>query len=180
MVFNKDAEEDIVVATVTTDEAIPIGIATPAVTAAANARPNYFMHPTEDMLAQAKCTHMGGILFINLSGPKNGKFVVPKTIRAGTVLGDVKIDMSNADFVHPVTTISLGGVLSDAKITVPRGVKVDDRGLGILGTFKGPRDTVTAVNAATKAPHIIVRGASILSDCKVIVNEHCPELNIVA
>jgi len=178
MIDPKKNEEDITIATVAADEsseAIPVGITAQA--APVNDRPNYFLNPTEAMLAQARSTFLGGVLFIYLSGPQDGKFTVPKTIRAGRVLGGVNIDMSNADFVHPVTTIDLVGVLSGAKITVPRGVRVDVRGLGILGGFRGPRDTV---NVATKAPLLIVRGLSVLGGCKVIVNYDCPELNIVA
>merc|ERR1712043_45583 len=77
----------------------------------------YFKNPSPEMLERPNNNRfVGGVLFIETSDP-NGKFTVPKSITATSVLSGSKIDFSVADFIHPVTTIrAYGTVLSDLKV----------------------------------------------------------------
>ena len=120
---------------------------------------------------------VGGILFIETSDP-HGKFVVPKSITVTSVLSGSRLDFSMADFVYPVTKIRItGGVLSDLKVTVPRGVAVETRGIGILGSFKGLKSQ--SVHAAHDGPMILVEGVTVLGTVKVVVNENVPPVKTI-
>lgn len=138
---------------------------------------NYFLNPTGDMLAQATTEGRGGILFIESCGSRSsGKYTVPKEIASGRILSGDKIDLSYADFVHPVTTISTGTILGGLKVVVPRGVRVETRGLGILGGFKGLNNTV---HAGQEAPLVVVQGLAILGGVKVSLNRDAPPLRVI-
>ena len=137
---------------------------------------NYFLNPTDEMLQRARTQAMGGILFIETSGSA-GKFTLAKEIGVGRILGGDKIDLSRADFVHPITTITAGTILGGLKVIVPRGVRVETRGLGILGGFKGLSNQT--VHAGEQAPLVIIQGLSILGGVKVTLNEYVPPLKII-
>ena len=137
---------------------------------------NYFLNPTQEMLKRTQVDAMGGILFIGTWG-SGGKFTLAKEIAVGRILGGDKIDLSRADFVHPITTISTGNILGGLKVIVPRGVRVETRGLGILGGFKG-LDSQT-VHAGQDAPLVIIQGLAILGGVKATINHDAPPLKIV-
>ena len=146
----------------------------PAPTATADSA-TYYLHPTPEMLQRSQHRTVGGVLFIETSVPR-GKFTLAQNIHAGTILGGISIDTSHANFVHAITTIHVGTILGSVKLTVPRGVKVETYGLGILGGFASP---IQANDATQVAPLIILRGASILGDVRVQVNQSCPPIKIV-
>jgi zinc-ribbon domain len=138
---------------------------------------NYFLNPTSDMVERAQTQAMGGILFIGTFGLLEGKLTLAKEIAVGRILGGDKIDLSYADFVHPVTTITTGTILGGLKVIVPRGVRVETRGLGILGGFKGLNGQT--VHAGQEAPLVVIQGLSILGGVKVDLNERAPPLRII-
>ena len=120
---------------------------------------------------------MGGILFLMLNPKKGGKFTVPRTIHAGQILTGSKLDLSRADFVHPSTTIYAGTILGAFHLTVPRGVRVEARGLGILGAIQGLSSQT--VHAGQDAPVVILSGVAILGGIVVHVNEKVPPVRVV-
>ena len=154
----------------------------------------YFKNPSPEMIAKSNSQVSGGILFIQ--GPSvGGKFTVPKTLNVGHILSGEKVDLSMADFVHPITTIYVGTILGGIKIFVPPGVRVETSGIGILGGFKGVNDGCShrrsrsscssrnlhshQPHAGQDAPTIQVTGLSILGGVKVIVNDKVPPVRIV-
>ena len=136
----------------------------------------YFKNPTVDMLRKNENQLLGGILFIATSN-QNGKFTVPKYIYGGAILSGIHLDLSAADFVHPETKINAGTILGGLKLIVPRGVRVETRGVGILGGFKGLN--TQNVHAGQDAPLVTVYGLAILGGLKVTVNENVPPVRIV-
>ena len=137
----------------------------------------YFKNPSSEMLRQTSSNSAyGGVLFIEMSCPK-GKYTLPKFVHVGQVLNGQKLDLSYADFVYPITTISVGTVLGGCKVIVPRGVRVETKGLGILGGFKGLSST--AIHAGQDAPTLVVQGVSILGGVKVTVNTNVPPVRVV-
>ena len=127
----------------------------------------YFKNPSSEMVRLTSSNSAyGGVLFIQMSCPNRRKFTVPKNVHVGQVLNGQTLDLSYADFVHPITTISVGTVLGGCKVIVPRGVRVETKGLGILGGFKGLSST--AIHAGQDAPTVVVQGVSILAGVKVV------------
>jgi len=137
----------------------------------------YWKNPTPEMAGRAKKRKLvGGVLFIEGSEPK-GKFIVPKSYKAISILNGFKIDLSYADFVHPITTIHSVGTLGELQIIVPRGVLVETSGLGILGEFMG---TDQNISATSEGPIVRVQGVSVLGSVNVKVNKDVPPVRIIA
>ncbi|KAL7535331.1 hypothetical protein ACHAXR_006424 [Thalassiosira sp. AJA248-18] len=140
----------------------------------------YFKNPTADMLQQAK--HMqsfaGGVLFLMVPTNFGGKFTVPKSIKAGHVLSGDKMDLSRADFVHPVTKINVCEILGGLEVIVPRGVRVQMKGIGILGGFEYKSRGQT-VGAEQDAPLVVLSGFSLLGGVEVKVNTSVPPVRVV-
>ena len=157
--------------TVTTDAAIVGEV--PATSGAM-----YFKNPSPEILQASDTRALGGVLFIGTSNQR-GKFTFPKTIHVGQVLNGQKIDCSVADFVHPVSTINVGNVLGSLKLIVPRGVRVEAKGLGILGSFKGLSYGDATVHAGEDVPTIIIQGLTILGGVNVKVNMDVAPLRVI-
>lgn len=141
----------------------------------------YYINPTPAMLATScKKDVLGGILFIESSGGMchAGKFTVPEEVVFGHVLHGDKIDLSRADFVHPKTTLQGTAILGGLTIIVPRGVRVNVKGLGILGSFSGIKSQT--VSAHEQSPLIVVRGVSILGEVCVKINHDVPPIRVVS
>ncbi|CAJ1934411.1 unnamed protein product [Cylindrotheca closterium] len=137
----------------------------------------FFKNPSPEIKARTKYFGLSfGVLFIG-TPRQTGKFTVPKNISVVSVLDGTKIDLSVADFVHPVTTIRVfPSVLSGVKIIVPRGVRVETQGLGILGGIKGISQNIPVSH---DGPKIIVQGITVLGGIKVSVNHNVPPVQIV-
>lgn len=141
-------------------------------------RATFWKNPTPEMLRHAADSDgMGGILFIIVNARKRGKFTVPKTIHAGHILTGSKLDLTRADFVHSETTIYVGNVLGGFSLVVPRGVRVETQGLGILGAVKGLASQT--VHAGQDAPRVVVQGVAILGGIKVSVNTDVPPVQVI-
>jgi len=138
----------------------------------------YWKNPSPALLARATSQTEAGILFIQTPNYAKGKFALAKSLSVGHILSGTKIDLSRADFVHPITTIHAGTILGGVKVIVPRGVRVETNGIGILGGFKGMQSQT--VNAGQDAPLIVINGLAILGGVKVIVNTTVPPVRIVA
>lgn len=137
----------------------------------------YFKHPSPEIMERSKNWGLSfGVLFIG-TPRQMGKFTVPKKISVVSVLDGTKIDLSIADFVFPVTWIRVfPSVLSGVEITVPRGVRVETQGLGILGGIKGISQNIPV---SDDGPRVVVQGLTVLGGIKVKVNYEVPPVQIV-
>lgn len=133
----------------------------------------FWKRPTETMLQNAtQSDAMAGIAFFMTNPRKGGKFTVPKTIHVGHIFSGSRLDLSYADFVYPVTIIRAGNILGGFHLIVPQGVRIETRGLGLLGRLQGLQSQT--VHAAQDAPRIVVQGVAILGSIKVSVNMDVP------
>eukprot|EP00980_Cylindrotheca_fusiformis_P030560 scaffold25035_cov162-Cylindrotheca_fusiformis.AAC.3 len=118
-----------------------------------------------------------GVRFVRTT-ERNGKYTAPKTISVLTLAGGAKIDFSLADFVYPETTILVASCITGRlTVEVPRGVRVEIRGIGILGRMRGLEDQNMPVGQS--GPLIIVKGAAIMGGVKVVLNENVPPIKVV-
>lgn len=143
-------------------------------------RATYFKNPTAEMLQQAQQTRSsaGGVLFLTIPANCRGKFTVPKSIKTGHILSGDKIDLSCADFVHPVTNINACEILGGLEVIVPMGVRVQMKGIGILGGFDY-RSQGQTVGAEQDAPLVVLSGCAILGGVEVKVNKSVPQVRVV-
>eukprot|EP00980_Cylindrotheca_fusiformis_P017805 scaffold5622_cov129-Cylindrotheca_fusiformis.AAC.4 len=141
-------------------------------------RAMYFKNPSQEMLKRAsKHDFKLGAMFI-MTPERKGKYTVPATISAVTLMSGGKIDFSRADFVYPETTILVVPcIMAGLIIKVPRGVRVEIQGLGIMGIMSGLK--TQNIHVGQTGPLIIVKGVAIMGAVKVFVNENVPPIKVV-
>ncbi len=96
---------------------------------------------------------------------RKGKWRIDQEIGAVCVMGDVTIDLREAEVRTPEVDIVVTCVMGDVKIIVPDGVDVELSGFTIMGDKK-----VRVVEAPTghNAPVVRVRAHVVAGDVKVI------------
>ncbi|CAJ1937974.1 unnamed protein product [Cylindrotheca closterium] len=186
--------EDIATMENPTATAVPISEASPAAEdtargeAQADAIPRaietnparFYKNPSDEMLKSAPGHHTHcGLLFINTPTTFNsGKVTVPRVIDVFSILDGAKIDLSVADFIHPATKVRVvPSIMSGLKITVPQGVRVEVKGLAILGGMEGPKRQ--NIDVSQDAPLLLVKGLTLMGGVKVLVNERVPPIQVV-
>ncbi|MER6329480.1 DUF1707 domain-containing protein [Streptomyces sp. NPDC001034] len=81
----------------------------------------------------------GGVAI--LSGfERKGRWTMPKPFNCLALLGGADIDLRDADFADREVEINVVAVMGGAQVTVPPGVEVVVRGVGVMGAFEHPRD----------------------------------------
>jgi len=140
----------------------------------------YYKNPTRELIEQSKHVSKStfGVLFIQKSKTFRGKFTLGKNVNAAHILSGDKIDLSMADFIYPVTKIVVSAILGGVEVIVPRGVRVQANGLGILGGFEGTKSGQN-LDIGQDAPLIVVKGVAILGGVDVKVNQDVPPIRIV-
>lgn len=160
------------------NDVVPSTIAASGVSPTIAPRAMYFKNPTPEMLARtSKHGFNGGVLFVEACD-RRGKFTVPQSISVVSVMNGTSIDLSVADFVYPKTTIRVvPAVMSGLKIKVPRGVRVEMQGIGIMGGMKGLK--TQNIHAGEDGPLLVVQGLTVMGCVKVTVNEYVPAVKVV-
>ncbi|MBO0829671.1 MAG: DUF1707 and DUF2154 domain-containing protein [Streptosporangiales bacterium] len=94
----------------------------------------------------------------------NGRFVVPSTMHARAVLGEVKIDLTEAIVPRGEVVIEADAFLGEVTLTVPEGVDLRlETGTNVLGE----RKSKLPAPSSPDAPVIRVRGSVVLGSVKV-------------
>lgn len=83
------------------------------------------------------------------------------------VFGDLKLDLREATLTAPVTYLQVNSVFGDVKLTVPPGVRVENRMSLILGDERADQGPRTGPGA----PTVIVTGRAVFGDLRVHVAE---------
>jgi predicted thioesterase len=97
---------------------------------------------------------------------RTGRWTVPVRHTAYAVMGDVILDLREADFAAREVTIVATAVMGDVKILVDEFTDVVVEGVPILGDFKQRRDKIDA-DVSADAPKVRVKGAAMLGDVSV-------------
>ncbi|MBB5082977.1 DUF1707 SHOCT-like domain-containing protein [Nonomuraea endophytica] len=95
---------------------------------------------------------------------RRGKWRVDQELGAVAVMGDVVMDLREAEVRTDVIDITAVAVMGDVKIIVPDGVEVDIDGFAFMGDKK-----VDVLEAAPgmKVPVVRVHGYAVMGDIKV-------------
>ncbi|GAA2359495.1 DUF1707 SHOCT-like domain-containing protein [Nonomuraea africana] len=96
---------------------------------------------------------------------RRGKWKVEQELGAVAVMGDVLLDLREAEVRTDVIDVTAISVMGDVKIIVPDGVDVDLDGMAIMGDKK-----VDVMEAAPgmNVPVVRVHGYAVMGDVKVI------------
>ncbi|MCX5378176.1 DUF1707 domain-containing protein [Streptomyces sp. NBC_00091] len=86
---------------------------------------------------------------------RKGRWTVPARFNAVAFWGGGELDLREADFAEREVVITCVAVMGGIEITVPPGVEVDVRGVGVMGAFDQSGDQV---RPEPGAPRVIVNG----------------------
>jgi hypothetical protein len=96
---------------------------------------------------------------------RNGTWRIDQEIGAVSVMGDVTLDLRQAEVRTPEVEITATCVMGDLKIIVPDGVDVELSGVAIMGDKKVQ---VVEAPAGQNAPVVKVRAFVLMGDVKII------------
>ncbi|MBT2469672.1 DUF1707 and DUF2154 domain-containing protein [Streptomyces sp. ISL-66] len=99
---------------------------------------------------------------------RKGNWTVPSRFHAVAFWGGGEIDLREADFEQREVVINCVAVMGGIEITVPPGVEVDVRGIGVMGAFD-QRDSPGPVEPG--APRVVVTGFAFWGGVEVKVKQ---------
>ncbi|MFI0418409.1 DUF1707 domain-containing protein [Spongiactinospora sp. 9N601] len=105
--------------------------------------------------------------FVSVLGEtkRRGKWRIDQQVGALAVLGDVVLDLREAEVRGDMVDIVATSVMGDIKIIVPDGVVVDLEGLAVMGD---KRVDVVEAPSGVNAPVIRVKAYAVMGDVKII------------
>lgn len=99
---------------------------------------------------------------------RRGRWRVPSRVKAKALLGNVELDLSEAELSKDETVIEASATFGSITITVPDGLAVECEGQAILGSF----DHVEQEAASRKDPRRVrIVGKAIFGSVEVIVKQ---------
>jgi hypothetical protein len=113
--------------------------------------------------------HIGGTpgaahsVAIMASVRRRGRWVVPPSYTAFTILGSVQLDLRQARFSEPEVTITVYTLLGGVEIIVPDDIEVEVAGIGIMAAF----DHSANGAGVPGAPRLKVTGVAMLGSVDV-------------
>jgi hypothetical protein len=79
-------------------------------------------------------SHAGVVSFLS-SNERQGRWEMPRHFRALAVLGNVELDLREADVGYGLSVIEAVAVLGNIELTIPPQITVECDGDSLLGTF---------------------------------------------
>ncbi|MET9606087.1 DUF1707 domain-containing protein [Streptomyces sp. NPDC006512] len=99
---------------------------------------------------------------------RKGHWTVPARFNAVAIWGGGEIDLREANFAQREVVITCVAVMGGIQITVPPGVEVDVRGIGIMGAFD---QRAAQAPADPGAPRVVVNGLAFWGGVEIKVKE---------
>jgi hypothetical protein len=112
---------------------------------------------------------MSGVVSFLSSTEKEGRWQLPRKFRALAVLGNVELDLRDADIGYGLSTIEAVAVLGNVEITVPPEISVDCDGDSLLGTFTLKYNKRVSPAMALGERTIRVTGSAYMGSVTIIV-----------
>jgi hypothetical protein len=108
----------------------------------------------ESRIVGGEGSSTGGIAI--LSGfERKGRWTVPRRFNCFAFMGGGEIDLREANFADREVEINCVAIMGGLQVTVPPGVEVVVRGIGVMGGFEHPRDDGPPEPGA---PRVIIGG----------------------
>jgi hypothetical protein len=121
------------------------------------------------MIAPSALVPGRGVVIALMGGAeRTGSWLVPRELKVWAILGGAKIDLRDAKFGPGVTEIDVTALMGGVEIIVPRGVRVETIGAGVMGGFGSSAGDATALDPSQ--PVLRVTGLAIMGgvDVKVL------------
>ncbi|WP_405980524.1 DUF1707 domain-containing protein [Streptomyces sp. NBC_00158] len=100
---------------------------------------------------------------------RKGRWTVPARFNAVAIWGGGELDLREADFAEREVVITCVAVMGGIEITVPPGVEVDVRGIGIMGAFDQGKSLENRPEPG--APRVVVNGLAFWGGVAVKVKQ---------
>ena len=97
-----------------------------------------------------------------------GPMLLPSRLEVRSILGNIELDLTEATF-GPVTEIAIRSVLGNVEIVLPAGVRVENDGNGILGSFEC-RVSPAVMPMVGTSPVVRLTGRCVLGNVEVRSN----------
>ena len=120
------------------------------------------------MLAPTAMVPNRGVVIAIMGGAdRKGSWLVPRELKVWAIMGGASIDLRDAKFAPGVTEIDVTVLMGGVEITVPRGVRVETIGAGVMGGFAASAGDATALDPSQ--PVLRVTGLAIMGGVDVKV-----------
>lgn len=97
---------------------------------------------------------------------RKGPWLVPAEHSAYALMGSVTLDLRDAAFAAPETTIRVGAVMAGVDVVVDELTHVIVEGVGVMGDFSQGRDE-TPPRVTADSPVVRVKGVALMSGVTV-------------
>jgi len=97
---------------------------------------------------------------------RKGVWVVPQHLHVVAFMGGADLDLRQAQFAAREVTITINAVMGGADITVNPQTHVVMEGVGILGGYSGPSDSVPA-ELTESSPVVRIKGFALMGGVSV-------------
>ena len=126
-------------------------------------------YPSQSEQLVPRSQSMSGVASFLSSNERNGRWQLPRKFRALAVMGNVEIDLREAEIGYGVSVIEAVSVLGNVEITVPPEIAVECDGGGLLGSFtlkyRGPANPA----AANREKTLRITGSAYAGNVEVVV-----------
>ena len=110
-----------------------------------------------------------GIVSFLSSNEREGRWPLPRRFRALAVLGNVELDLREADIGLGVSVIEAVAVMGNIEITVPPDVAVESSGDSLLGSFVVKYAKGVSAGTATGYKKVHITGTAYAASVEVHV-----------
>jgi hypothetical protein len=134
--------------------------------------------PRPDAVAQARseseqlvphAAPMSGVVSFLSSNERQGHWELPRRFRALAVLGNVELDLREAEVGYGVSVIEAVAVLGNIEITIPPEIAVESDGDSLLGSFTIKYDGRISPAAASRERVIRITGSAYAANVEITV-----------
>jgi len=114
-------------------------------------------------------TNPDGIFSFALMGAaeRSGQWTVARTYQALAVMGGVELDLREARFTSPHTTIVANALMGAVQIIVPDDIEVRVNGVGIMGAYEAKGGAPASV-LEPGAPVVRIVGVALMGAVEVV------------
>jgi len=110
-----------------------------------------------------------GVVSFLSSNEREGRWPLPRRFRALAVLGNVELDLREADIGLGVSVIEAVAVMGNIEITVPPDVAVESSGDSLLGSFVVKYARGVSAGTATGYKKVHITGTAYAASVEVHV-----------
>lgn len=132
-------------------------------------RPGYAPPESEDTQLEARPRSMSGVVSFLSSNERQGPWELPRRFRALAVLGNVELDLRQAEVGYGLSEIEAVAVLGNVEITVPPHISVECDGDSFMGTFVLKYDGRVSPTMASRDRIVRVSGSAYAGSVTVQV-----------